>query len=862
MGSRSKSPRHKSKSSRSSHKSSRSSRSSRDSKRSSRKSSTKESSKSSSAKRIGDKLKRHGKDKAKKSSKRSKNHTSEESSQNVENGSIAEEGEMPSAQAVDNIIAEAEKQEFAERIAKLEATLPKIEAVSSPAQVQQMEVSSSGGAVSASLSETNRIRAQLGLRLLSESAGPSKETLEKQKKERERMEELHQKELEETRERLRLLKEKKEHQKRVSGMSIVDGLKGDAATATSSALDWVSSQRVSKADKKLARSRAQFFDAQDEEQDDDEEDSYVPDNLSGLRVLHDSTQFSTGQDVILTLKDERILSEKGDAENEVEDALENVDIVAQERVDRNLRRKIGRIDYDPYADQAELLPQYGILEPKRDGFRLKSSAEKADETVEQRVQSVRARLKAVVPTAEYNLNAEKALQTDYLTTEEMNARRIKKVKLKKKKKKRSTKSRTRRQPTLSDLPVELAEEREAELKARGVVDRLGLVPGARETAERGHDVRDVKRLEMKRDIAERSERFDRAFAKSHAESGRLFDGPGASGATSVKEERADTRLLDPSIALTEEEARERSKLLAVRMAERVSAATMIDGLSDEDDDMDVRRSVATARQLAVKKKKKKESLAARVNRSRDIKQEQKEQEKKVRVTFTEASDFVSGLQSGQVDLVDLETGEQAPIVEDLEHLRPIEPETKPERARGEGWTNPDEPEETESKSSKPKADDGTFLENEPLVKGGMFMALQVARRSGFTDKESQFEFSGRANDEKPNWNRAIETTDPAPDLRLEYLDEETGRPMTRKEAFRALSHRFHGKKPGSKKTAKRQKERAMQEMRRKGDTVDTPFHTLSKLQDATKTSGQAFVVLDGNQDVSELGKRPKKRRKR
>ena len=39
--------------------------------------------------------------------------------------------------------------------------------------------------------------------------------------------------------------------------------------------------------------------------------------------------------------------------------------------------------------------------------------------------------------SEYNLNAEKALQTDYLTTEEMNARKIKKVKLKKKKKKKT-----------------------------------------------------------------------------------------------------------------------------------------------------------------------------------------------------------------------------------------------------------------------------------------------------------------------------------------------------------------------------------------------------------------------------------------
>lgn len=46
--------------------------------------------------------------------------------------------------------------------------------------------------------------------------------------------------------------------------------------------------------------------------------------------------------------------------------------------------------------------------------------------------------------------------------------------------------------------------------------------------------------------------------------------------------------------------------------------------------------------------------------------------------------------------------------------------------------------------------------------------------------------------------------DPAPDIKLEYRDE-YGRLLTLKEAYRQLSYRFHGQKPGKKKQDKRLK---------------------------------------------------------
>ena len=43
-----------------------------------------------------------------------------------------------------------------------------------------------------------------------------------------------------------------------------------------------------------------------------------------------------------------------------------------------------------------------------------------------------------------------------------------------------------------------------------------------------------------------------------------------------------------------------------------------------------------------------------------------------------------------------------------------------------------------------------------------------------------------------------------PEFKLEYVDD-SGRNLNQKEAFRQLSHRFHGKGSGKKKTEKRSK---------------------------------------------------------
>jgi len=87
--------------------------------------------------------------------------------------------------------------------------------------------------------------------------------------------------------------------------------------------------------------------------------------------------------------------------------------------------------------------------------------------------------------------------------------------------------------------------------------------------------------------------------------------------------------------------------------------------------------------------------------------------------------------------------------------------------------------------------------------------------------------------------------DAAPDVNLEYLDPNTGRPMDSKSAFRNMCHHFHGKRPGKRKQEKRMNRRAEQSSRKNRGTIDTPLGTLAMIKQATRTSGKAYVVVDG-----------------
>lgn len=104
-----------------------------------------------------------------------------------------------------------------------------------------------------------------------------------------------------------------------------------------------------------------------------------------------------------------------------------------------------------------------------------------------------------------------------------------------------------------------------------------------------------------------------------------------------------------------------------------------------------------------------------------------------------------------------------------------------------------------------------------------------------------------------------------PNVKLEYIDD-NGRVLNAKEAFRYLSHKFHGKGPGKNKIEKRLKKMEQDGVRNsitilwinanviffslqlmmKMSSTDTPLGTLSMLQQKQKETQTPYVVLSGS----------------
>jgi U4/U6.U5 tri-snRNP-associated protein 1 len=144
---------------------------------------------------------------------------------------------------------------------------------------------------------------------------------------------------------------------------------------------------------------------------------------------------------------------------------------------------------------------------------------------------------------------------------------------------------------------------------------------------------------------------------------------------------------------------------------------------------------------------------------------------------------------------------------------------------------------TQNHNIEHNTDQELILDEEPLVSTGVAATLKFLQTKGGPEPELD-NWSGRKTDKKPDW------VDPAPHIRLEYLDEQ-GRPMTPKEAFRRLSYKFHGEKPGKNKLEKRMRQAEEEKKRKLMSNIDTPLNTLDKLKQEQEKLQKPFIVLSG-----------------
>merc|ERR1712004_446290 len=167
------------------------------------------------------------------------------------------------------------------------------------------------------------------------------------------------------------LRERLEHRrmKRKQEAKLLSVTTLGAAEDVDDTAKWLAKQKRKAKEKKEAERRAKMLEELDEdfgvhnivedEQKKQKSAMYQGENLAGLTVEHDSSQFQDGKSVILTLKDAEIL------DDDATDTLVNVNMVDAEKVEKNkeVLKKAKSGGYNPY-DQEEIDQETGELRRK------------------------------------------------------------------------------------------------------------------------------------------------------------------------------------------------------------------------------------------------------------------------------------------------------------------------------------------------------------------------------------------------------------------------------------------------------------------------------------------------------------------
>ncbi|KAH8378522.1 hypothetical protein KR093_011799 [Drosophila rubida] len=164
-----------------------------------------------------------------------------------------------------------------------------------------------------------------------------------------------------------------------------------------------------------------------------------------------------------------------------------------------------------------------------------------------------------------------------------------------------------------------------------------------------------------------------------------------------------------------------------------------------------------------------------------------------------------------------------------------------------------------------------ILDEEPDVGAGVANALRLALSKGYLEKEEKNRPSNTKMAHLQAKNYSIEDKAAGeddkigrrdrfhagpimdfkdketfkPNVKLDYIDD-NGRILNLKEAFRYLSHKFHGKGPGKNKIEKRLKKMEQDGLMKTMSSTDTPLCTLTMLQQKQKETKTPYVVLSGS----------------
>ncbi|XP_076654071.1 U4/U6.U5 tri-snRNP-associated protein 1 [Halictus rubicundus] len=199
-----------------------------------------------------------------------------------------------------------------------------------------------------------------------------------------------------------------------------------------------------------------------------------------------------------------------------------------------------------------------------------------------------------------------------------------------------------------------------------------------------------------------------------------------------------------------------------------------------------------------------------------------------------------------------------------------EPPANEEEDDGRGAWNTVQLDES---ASEPVAMEAAILDAEPSLGHGVGGALKLAMSKGYLQKEDSsrpsasrfahlqaqnYSIEDKTYGDDDKFGRRDRFNGPTsefkekdgfkPNVKLEYIDDD-GHVLSAKEAFRYLSHKFHGKGPGKNKVEKRMKKAEQEVLMKRMSSTDTPLGTLNLLQAKQKETQSPYIVLSGSKQM-------------
>lgn len=662
-----------------------------------------------------------------------------------------------------------------------------------------------------SIEETNKLRAKLGLKPLEveSSTSVSKDTSAKKNEEelksfKDEWGEFLHKPATNLKEKLETEKMRAKLQERKEKRALEDKLKriqslGESDDEVDDVNKWVSRSKKREEEIQAAQRRAKLLEEMDAEfgvgNIVDEETRRVRNNaykdrdLKGLRVEHDIDEFTEGRSVILTLKDKDVLDEN-------DDTLVNVNLVDEERYRKNVenrKQKPNAYGYDVYE---ETVDEFGNPIER-------SILNKYDDEIEG------GKKKSF--TIGENIDEERAHQRKLL-----------------------------------EIKTKLAGKRLESLN----VETLKLASDTYTETEMEKFKKPKKKVKKLRQ-------------KLKAED--LLPLPGQDSASQSDLGRR---------------GRNRGSVLDTDDVPDIPEDISKVKVEDETED-DLERVLSKARKLKQKESIIKKSIPIDVTQIKtEIKAEADSDEemtdtKDGNIILNATAEFCRTLGdiptygmagNREEDTNDMMDFEQESIEPDL----PLD--IKPASSTGT-WNsvNPDTVVRVSSEDIANDIAEVAILDEEPDVGEGVAAALRLAMSKGYLEKEDtnrpsnsrmahlqakNYSIEDKAYGEEDKFGRRDryhsgpimefrEKETFKPNVKLEYIDD-NGRVLNAKEAFRYLSHKFHGKGPGKNKIEKRLKKMEQDGLMMKMSSTDTPLGTLSMLQQKQKETQTPYVVLSGS----------------